>query len=141
MLKSSLLAMIALSASGAPTFAAENRLVPGKSAGEISIGETMNAVSKKLGQSDSGDGAMGHFWATWSAKSSLSTAKPNSLEIYAVRTRTGAKTLGRTNSRHITRGFPPQMALPRVVLWLKSSAAFLMRALSRFITPKLCTNA
>ena len=77
-----------------PACAAENRLVPGKSVGQISLGENLDSVYQKQDQSDSGDGALGHFWDNWySCSSSPQTVKREVLEIYSVRTVSGAQTV------------------------------------------------
>lgn len=45
-------------------------MVPGRSVGEISLGEDMAAVGKKLGRPDDGDAAMGKAWGIWYNKNS-----------------------------------------------------------------------
>jgi hypothetical protein len=40
-------------------------IVPGRSVGEISLGEDMVVVSKRLGKPDAGDAAMGKAWGIW----------------------------------------------------------------------------
>ncbi|WP_412468032.1 hypothetical protein [Pedobacter sp. KLB.chiD] len=64
-----------ISATSASTQAVDKRflIVAGHSIGEISLGEDMEQVSKKLGRPDVSDAAMGKAWGIW--YSSDSTAK------------------------------------------------------------------
>ncbi|RBQ02978.1 hypothetical protein [Pedobacter miscanthi] len=57
-------------------------VVAGRSVGEISIGEDMEQVGKKLGRPNAGDAAMGKAWGIW--YSNDSTAKhPNEIAVYS----------------------------------------------------------
>jgi len=57
-------------------------IVAGRSVGEISLGEDMEQVGKKLGRPNAGDAAMGKAWGIW--YSNDSTAKrPNEIAIYS----------------------------------------------------------
>ncbi|WP_293306948.1 hypothetical protein [Pedobacter sp. UBA5917] len=57
-------------------------VVAGRSVGEISIGEDMEQVGKKLGRPDAGDAAMGKAWGIW--YSNDSTAQhPNEIAVYS----------------------------------------------------------
>lgn len=47
---------------------AEQLILPGQSIGTISINESADSVSRKLGKPDAGDAAMGKSLATWYAK-------------------------------------------------------------------------
>lgn len=57
-------------------------VVPGKSIGEISLGENMTEVGKKLGRPDAGDAAMGKAWGIWYNKDSTNGQK-NELAVYS----------------------------------------------------------
>ncbi|MDQ1142293.1 hypothetical protein [Pedobacter agri] len=57
-------------------------VVPGKSIGEISLGENMTEVGKKLGRPDAGDAAMGKAWGIWYSKDSTDGQK-NELAVYS----------------------------------------------------------
>lgn len=57
-------------------------VVPGQSVGEISLGENMEIVGKKLGRPDAGDAAMGKAWGIWYSKDSIENGK-NELAIYS----------------------------------------------------------
>ena len=70
---------------------AQNRIVPGQSAGQIRLGETIANVRHKLGKAETGDGALDHFWDTWFANSNKKTG--DTLEIYSVRTPSGDEIL------------------------------------------------
>lgn len=57
-------------------------VVAGRSVGEISIGEDMEQVGKKLGRPNAGDAAMGKAWGIW--YSDDSTAKHrNEIAVYS----------------------------------------------------------
>ncbi|MFC3559384.1 hypothetical protein [Pedobacter jamesrossensis] len=57
-------------------------IVPGHSVGEISLGEDMQEVGKKLGRPDAGDAAMGKAWGIWYSNDSTNGQK-NELAIYS----------------------------------------------------------
>ncbi|AZI26217.1 hypothetical protein EA772_13005 [Pedobacter sp. G11] len=57
-------------------------VVPGKSIGEILLGENMTEVGKKLGRPDAGDAAMGKAWGIWYSKDSTDGQK-NELAVYS----------------------------------------------------------
>ncbi|SER87549.1 hypothetical protein [Pedobacter rhizosphaerae] len=57
-------------------------IVPGRSVGEISLGDDMVAVIKKLGKPDAGDAAMGKAWGIWYNIGSEGKEK-NELAIYS----------------------------------------------------------
>ncbi|MBC6110825.1 hypothetical protein ACFOG5_01820 [Pedobacter fastidiosus] len=57
-------------------------IVPGRSVGEISLGENMELVGEKLGRPDAGDAAMGKAWGIWYSKDSTENEK-NELAIYS----------------------------------------------------------
>lgn len=57
-------------------------IVPGRSIGEISIGEDMQEVAKKLGRADDGDAAMGKAWGIWFSNDSTNGVR-NELAIYS----------------------------------------------------------
>lgn len=48
-------------------------IVPGKSIGQISLGDSLQRVNKLLGNADAGDAAMGKAWAIWYAKDPTTT--------------------------------------------------------------------
>ena len=54
-------------------------IVPGQSIGEISLGEDMESVGKKLGKPNAGDAAMGKAWGIWFDDDSTG----NELAIYS----------------------------------------------------------
>lgn len=55
-------------------------IVPGRSVGEISLGDDMVGISKKLGKPDAGDAAMGKAWGIWYNSDSK---KGNELAIFS----------------------------------------------------------
>ncbi|PWS28548.1 hypothetical protein DHW03_01445 [Pedobacter yonginense] len=57
-------------------------VVPGRSVGEISLGEDMETVGKRLGRPDAGDAAMGKAWGIWYNKNS-NGGLSNELAIYS----------------------------------------------------------
>ena len=57
-------------------------IVPGRSVGEISLGEDMVEVGKKLGRPNDGDAAMGKAWGIWYSNDSTAGAR-NELAIYS----------------------------------------------------------
>lgn len=57
-------------------------IVPGTSIGQISIGEDMQQVSKKMGTADGGDAAMGKAWGIWYGKA-LKGDKKDEFAIYS----------------------------------------------------------
>ncbi|MGY3052495.1 hypothetical protein ACVWYG_000685 [Pedobacter sp. UYEF25] len=48
-------------------------IVPGKSIGQISLGDSLQKVNRLLGNADAGDAAMGKAWAIWYAKDPTTT--------------------------------------------------------------------
>lgn len=48
-------------------------IVPGKSLGQISLGDSLQRVNRLLGNADAGDAAMGKAWAIWYAKDPTTT--------------------------------------------------------------------
>ncbi len=56
-------------------------IVPGRSVGEISLGDDMQLEGKLLGKPDAGDAAMGKAWGIWQEKDS--TAGKGELAIYS----------------------------------------------------------
>ena len=64
---------------------AQNQIVPGRSVGQIRLGQTSDSVQQKLGEPDKADGATGHFWNTWFSKSAKG-GPTNQLDVYSVRT-------------------------------------------------------
>ncbi len=48
-------------------------IVPGKSVGQISVGDSLQKVQRLLGNADAGDAAMGKAWAIWYAKDPTTT--------------------------------------------------------------------
>ena len=59
---------------------ARNRIVPGQSVGQIHLGETIDSVEHNLGKADKSDGAMGHFWNSWTSPAG------DELTVFSVRT-------------------------------------------------------
>ena len=57
-------------------------IVPGRSVGDISLGEDMTKVSAKLGRPDDGDAAMGKAWGIWYSKDSTS-GRRDELAVYS----------------------------------------------------------
>jgi len=57
-------------------------IVPGRSVGDISLGEDMAKVGVKLGRPDAGDAAMGKAWGIWYSKDST-YGQRNELAIYS----------------------------------------------------------
>lgn len=57
-------------------------IVPGRSVGEISLGEDMAKVSARLGRPDDGDAAMGKAWGIWYSKDSVAGIR-NEFAIYS----------------------------------------------------------
>jgi len=57
-------------------------VVPGRSVGEISLGEDMVKVGVKLGRPDAGDAAMGKAWGIWYGQDSTSGQR-SELAIYS----------------------------------------------------------
>ncbi|MGI4789864.1 MAG: hypothetical protein ACRYFS_13555 [Janthinobacterium lividum] len=54
-----------------PALAAKRAISPGRSIGQVSLGETLDAVTKTLGQpTGGGEATMGLEWDTWGGKSS-----------------------------------------------------------------------
>lgn len=57
-------------------------IVAGKSIGEISLGEDMEQVGKKLGRPDAGDAAMGKAWGIWYSDDSTGKHR-NEIAVYS----------------------------------------------------------
>jgi len=57
-------------------------VVPGRSVGDISLGEDMTKVGARLGRPDDGDAAMGKAWGIWYSKDSTSGQR-DELAIYS----------------------------------------------------------
>jgi len=57
-------------------------IVPGRSVGDISLGENIENVGKKLGKPDAGDAAMGKAWGIWYSKDSAQNGR-NEIAIYS----------------------------------------------------------
>lgn len=57
-------------------------IVAGQSVGEISIGEDMEQVGKKLGRPNAGDAAMGKAWGIWFSNDSTSGHR-NEIAVYS----------------------------------------------------------
>ena len=57
-------------------------VVPGRSVGEISLGEDMENVGKLLGKPDAGDAAMGKAWGIWYSNDSISRQR-NEVAVYS----------------------------------------------------------
>jgi len=71
----------------------EHLIVPGKSIGEIKIGDDFEKLTAHRKKPNFGDAAMGHLWATWLQE------KEGRLDVYAVR---GAGNMPRLQSIRIT---------------------------------------
>lgn len=48
-------------------------VVPGKSVGQVSVGDSLQKVHRLLGNADAGDAAMGKAWAIWYSKDPTTT--------------------------------------------------------------------
>ena len=57
-------------------------IVPGRSAGEISLGDDVQVVAKLLGKADLSDAAMGKAWGIWFSRDST-RGKRNEVAIYS----------------------------------------------------------
>ncbi|WP_316832006.1 hypothetical protein [Pedobacter aquatilis] len=57
-------------------------IVPGRSIGQVALGEDMITVGEKLGKPDAGDAAMGKAWGIWYGKDSSSNTR-NELAVYS----------------------------------------------------------
>lgn len=57
-------------------------IIPGQSIGQISLGEDVRQVGKKLGKPDLSDAAMGKAWSIWYSKDKMTTRR-NEVAIYS----------------------------------------------------------
>ncbi|RDC58279.1 hypothetical protein DU508_04915 [Pedobacter chinensis] len=57
-------------------------IVPGRSVGEISLGEDVQSVSNKLGRPNAGDAAMGKAWGIWYSNDSANS-RQNEIAVYS----------------------------------------------------------
>lgn len=57
-------------------------IVPGRSVGEISLGDDLESVGKRMGRPDAGDAAMGKAWGIW-YKTDAVTKQKSELAIYS----------------------------------------------------------
>ncbi len=79
-----LIGMASLGLSSRCAQASDLTIVPGERIGGVHLGELLSHVEKRLGETPIGDGAVGHHWRTWEARSvNPQSGIRHSLDVYA----------------------------------------------------------